>query len=478
VNGTKYRILCADIGTSSIKAAILDEEGAITSWRHEPLISTRHENYLGWDAEIWDTAVARIVKSISKEQVITHIAVSGNGPSLVPIGKDGNQVAPILFWMDKKNDPIDNEPSFFLPKIAWLKNNKPKVYEETKTFLACPEYVCYSLTGEKATVLPTEDYRPFYWTKDGLEAYGIDERVLPPYISIGTPYGTLSADKAEEFGVSPGIPVYACGPDFLMALLGTAAVRPGVVCDRAGSSEGINYCSAEHIKAEGLRTLPHIIPGLWNVAAIEPNSGRLFEWFRAITGQENRSYEHMFREIMKIPPESEGPFFFPRFQPHGGWQFAGGVLFGIDVEHDAARLGKAVVESIGFSVRNGCDRLVQAGCSFNELRVSGGQARNNSWNQLKADLTGNIVHVPQVEDSELLGCGCVVLTGQSYFSGLVEAAETMFQNKQLFKPDINNSAVYDSMYKRYIESYRIMIQAAGECSNIKKEEDDGNKNSV
>ncbi len=86
-------------------------------------------------------------------------------------------------------------------------------------------------------------------------------------------------------------------------------------------------------------------------------------------------------------------------------------MIGLEPEHGIREAGSAVVKSIGFAVRNMIELMEEAGFDIDNIRVSGGQARNPLWNQMKSDMTGKTILVPEIFDGELLGCACSALTG-------------------------------------------------------------------
>ena len=179
--------------------------------------------------------------------------VSGNGPTLVPVGRDGRPLDFAMTWLDRRGVEEARlaaeatgryvDPSFYLPKALWLFRHKPRVYRDTRHFLACPEFVDFFLTGEACTVLPSEPFQPYIWTAEAIEKLGMDPRKFPPFVRPGADIGRVRAEAEEVLGIPAGTPVFAGGPDFIMTLLGTATTVPGRACDRAGTSEGINLCT-------------------------------------------------------------------------------------------------------------------------------------------------------------------------------------------------------------------------------------------
>jgi xylulokinase len=207
------------------------------------------------------------------------------------------------------------------------------------------------------TVLPQSAYKPYYWDEAQCAALSLDIAKFPPFAAMGTRIGSFN-----------GLPIIGGGPDFIMALVGTDTLEPGRVCDRAGSSEGINLCTKEPTAnyanktiPEGcaLRILPHIIPGLWNAGFVIAKSGKLFE---------------------------EKP-------------------------------GRATLAKMACRVKAGLAVLGIEGCT---MTLSGGQAKSKVWNKMKARLTGCTLLVPEISDGELLGdavLGALFLQGGSLEGG-------------------------------------------------------------
>ena len=123
----------------------------------------------------------------------------------------------------------------------------------------------FSVSGETA-----------YWNAQVLEGFGIMTGKMPGFAELGHNCGTLLPNAQELLGL-PAVPVIGVGPDFIAALIGTGTTEPGRICDRAGSSEGINMCVDKEIRAEGVRTLPCVTAGLWNLSVLIPDSAALPE---------------------------------------------------------------------------------------------------------------------------------------------------------------------------------------------------------
>jgi xylulokinase len=319
-------IFCADIGTSSLKAALIDVEGRMKAFARK---AYPHEKVR---AEDWEAALISATEQLLATGIKpAAVCISGNGPTLVPYTRKGTALYP-LHWYDLPKENGDDEAlarfassakakSLFLPHVKSFSQVQPSAYEETLHFFSPQEWLSFCLGADPVAVLSSPALLPYYWEEDQCAALELDLGKFPPFAELGSVIGKVSRSASERFKLPAGIPVAAGGPDFLMALLGVGAIEPGLVCDRAGTSEGINVCSAFPIQSKVLRVLPHLQEGLWNIGGVFASSGKLFEWYRTLTGQGERAYEDILSELINpdgsLPcaraKQSAKTFFFPQF---------------------------------------------------------------------------------------------------------------------------------------------------------------------
>jgi len=277
-------ILAIDIGTTFLKVAIIDFKGEIFFSEKRVIDLSLDKDTREVDPVKWEIGLKFLCSSIPGKYVklIKSIVVSGNGPTFIPVGRDMHPVGKALLWVDDRALKVVDEitdrlgeylpPNFFLSKAYWFKKEHPELYDKTVHFLSCPEYISYLLTGNVYTLLPDEGFIDYYWTEKKIIKLGLDSNKFPGFISPYDTYGNLSSSRILS-GVNAEIPVICAGPDFTMSILGTGSVSQGILCDRTGTSEGLNFCSASPVQIEGLRTLPHIVSGLYTVAGLIPLSG-------------------------------------------------------------------------------------------------------------------------------------------------------------------------------------------------------------
>lgn len=456
----RANIVAIDIGTTRIKAACVDAHGGVIS------LSVHRVGVPG--AKRWREACAlacREAVSAARSGGFTGpsaVVLSGNGPSIVPVDDAGEAVCDTLLWYDDRYvDRIDGCRSFFLPRIAWLYSHCPTEAERAKWFLSCPEYLVYLLSGEPVTIRTNDEFTPYIWDERQAAAYGVEWSKLPSFRYTGEHVGTVRPDIADDWGLPPDCPVVAGGYDFIMSLIGTDTLAPGRTCDRAGTSEGINHCTDRPADDPRLRSLPHVNGSLFNVAGVLSSTGRLFEWFRSISGQRGTSYDTMMQEILDTTPGTE-PWFFPTLHEGAEWEFASGMFVGLGAEHGPADMGRAVVESIGFALREAVQLIESAGFPVAELRACGGQSKNVYWNQLKADMVGRPVDVMRVPDAEIIGNAAAGFTGLGVFPALDDAAARLVRIERRFDPDPYATARYADLFERYMARYDRFRRALSE----------------
>jgi len=442
-------IIAVDVGTSSLKAGAVDERGKLLNWVRVPLIDGSEGPLETQSVSIWLEALRTAFRRLPEGKRAAALAISGNGPTIVPVDARGNALDEASLWLNKNDVRIEGQPSFFLPKIAWLAQKKPEVYKRTRWFFGCPEYLSFILTGEPAAFYPSDEFLPYIWDRKGTEAYQLDERKLPGMVKCGQSLGTVLPSAAREFHLPQDIPVVATGADFLMSLIGTAVTAAGRTCDRAGTSEGINCCLEHKIDHPRIRCLPHAVEGLYNIAGILASTGRIFEWFRQFSGQQNRNYYDMLAEIEAVRWKSDLPHFYPSLHRGAVWEFSRGIFTNLEAHHGSAEMGRAVVSSIGFGVRDLIETLEGQGCRIESLRISGGQGRNNIWNQMKADMTGKVIEVPHIIDAELAGNAAAAYTAMGAYSSVSDAAEAIVRIDRRFEPNIPRYKTYSGEYSDY-----------------------------
>ncbi len=444
-------ILAVDIGTSSMKGGLISRDGFLFSYHRVRFPHDALSRVSSFSAGLWEKGLAEIISAVGPSKV-NAVAISGNGPTMVPLDSGGKPLDSVLLWHFNQSHDLDKTTSYYLPKISWLKKHDRERYDKAALFLSCPEYLMYQLTGQAVMVSPHKDFLPYVWDDESFLRMGLDKSKFPEIVEMGTITGTVSPNARLKTELKPGIPVIACGSDFMASLIGTGAVYPGRICDRAGTSEGINYCSEISIGNPHLRELPHAVRGYTNISAILSSTGSLFEWYRHLTGQESFRYDQTMDGVSRTSVEQDHPQFFPNLKQGYLWEFSNGMFTGLDPEQGRYELGRAVMEAIGFAVRRSLELFEGQGLPVEDLRISGGQGKSRVWNQMKADITGKKILIPEIEDAELLGDACLASVALRRFPDIQTASDALVQMKHEITPGEENRKIYDRKYLRYREN--------------------------
>ncbi len=479
-------ILVFDIGTTTVKAALFTIEGKLVGRGELPATLSASSNPLVHEADPleWIRAIQSLSGNLLREHRgdLKAVTVSGNGPTLIPVDSGGMPVYPAMTWMDRRGTEetalikdlcgIDIDPTFYLPKALWIRRNQAEVYEKTAYFLSCPEYISYFLTGEASMILPGTGLENYIWTEDLLDKLDMDKSKFPALINPGDLVGTVTSKAASLTGIREGVSVFAGGADFIVSLLGTATVRPGRACDRAGTSEGINICSDKEVRDKRILCYRHIVSDYWNVTGIISTSGKALDWFKNNIYKQDGSFDSLFGRISKIRPGAGKLLFLPYLTGERApvWDpDARGVFAGLTVSHGRDDMARAVLESTGYAMRDVLSVIEENGVEADELRITGRPSKSALWNQIKADITGKNILVPELNESELTGDLCVALYGIGEYSSPGEASEDIVKIDKIFEPDISRKKLYDELFIQYREIYRKLRTVFADMADIKEE---------
>lgn len=405
----KDSVLCVDIGSTSLKAALMNELG-----KSEGFVRVEYENPSLNAGKQWLSSLTKAVKLLKDQNQgeikVECVVVSGNGPTIV--STDGTT----LLWNEEINPAYSsNTKSIFIPRLLAFKNTYPEQWNNSNAIFSGPEYLIWQLTENACTILPEERYKQAYWTEEELKNNGFNGeeiKKLPPYIKLGDFAGKICKSAALQTGLLEGTFVIAGGPDFIVALIGTNTLEEGFMCDRAGSSEGINLCTPEPLYGDKIRTLPSIIPGLWNASVLIPESGTRLEEYKTIVEEKlgkTVSYDELYDLIFDNQEE---------------------YAVGFDILRDMAIKTYAA----GNILNKACKAAHLPDAKY--ITVTGGQALNRRWTQFKCDTMGIPMRVTDFPDAELIGDHILGRLALGDFDSLEEAAFCLVKTTNRFTPSV------------------------------------------
>ncbi len=481
-----------DLGTSGIKCGIFDPQGRRLGMGRHPVRLHRGKepgSAYAYPSE-WATAAREALAAALSESglapsSIRAIALSGNGPTLVALGADGQPVCPALSWMDRRakaqaeriaalsGRPVD--PSFYLPKALRLLEGAAEGMASKKApalFMSGPEYLAHVLGADPVSYLPDPYYESYIWDRPSADALGLEPSLFPPYVRPGELIGRVSAAAAERFGLAAGTPIAAAFPDFLAALAGSGTMRPGMACDRSGSSEALNLCAAAPFGDRRLFSLPHAVAGLWNQSGGVSTSGKAMEWLGGIfshgtgrgkaggSGRKDGFRKGVFADFRAARPGAGGALFLPYLSGERAplWEPSLRASFvGLSLDVGRRDLARAVAEGIVYGIRYWSDIMAEGQGAPELIRCSGGGAKDDELCALKADILGIAVEVPETPECETLGDACAAAVALGDYADIASAAGAMVRPGKRFLPSPALRPLYDDAYGRWRQALRAQL---------------------
>jgi xylulokinase len=496
-------IITIDLGTSSTKTALWDEAGntlaeasfSYTLHRPSPLWAEIDAN-LWWHAVCGTTreVVARSGVDISE---VGGIGVDGVGWTLVAVDENAEPLAPAMIWLDRRAqaetdwlnalpesqhlielvaNPID--PAYITPKLLWLKNNQPDVFDKTDCFLTASAFITARLTGAF-----TCDYTQAYgyhffdiaherWDAVAANQIGVPLEKMPRLCPCTEIIGGLSTTAAHDLGLKASIPVIAGCLDAAVGALGSGVTRLGQTNDQGGQAGGFAVSVSNVIVEPQLIFSHHVLPHQYLLQAGTVGGGSL-GWFRKILGDSNLPFEALSQLAAQTDAGSHGLVFLPYMAGERTplWNSdARGVFFGLSYNTSRADMIRALMEGCAFAVRDNLAIAEAKGAVVTEYLASGGAAQSVVWCQIKADIYGQPLIVARRPDGGEGGHNLGLYALTAYAIGQIadvgDCVESLLSNRQVYEPSPQRHALYEDLFGLYRDLSRKLLTDFGHLAAL------------
>jgi xylulokinase len=405
-----------DIGTSSVKAILMDESGAVVEQASSALsVSRPHALWSEQDPADWWAATNSAVSDLDlqKRHAVRAIGLSGQMHGATLLGVDNRALRPAILWNDGRSadqcaaletsivdlgQTTGNRamPGFTAPKLQWIRENEPETFAKVKTVLLPKDYVRLRMTGELASDMSDSagtlwmDVGRRDWSDVMLAATGLDRSHMPKLFEGNEFTGELRAELAEAWGMSR-VPVAAGGGDNAAGAVGVGVVRPGDAFLSLGTSGVLFLANGGYTPnpAGGVHSFCHALPNRWHQMSVILSAASCVDWAVKLCGMTDPA--DMFAAIETRGKPASTELFLPYLSgertPHNDPN-AKGVLFGLTHESDAAAIGQAVLEGVAFAFRDGMDALTDSGANIDSITVIGGGAKSRYWGTILSSALG------------------------------------------------------------------------------------------
>jgi xylulokinase len=459
-------LLGIDLGSTRTKVALVSSDGRLLALARadhtfdvDPSTGRAEQ-----DADAWWAGLARAVRAVVAQGGTQPdaICVAGQGPTLVAVDAAGRPVRAAITWLDTRStaerERIERLTGVrgwslgVLPAAAWLERADESTASLARWYLNSWEALTLRLTGVAmtTTVPGAEATAPSV-----IAAAGIVPDRIAPAGATGSVVGSVTDEASAHLGLTRGTPVVAGLVDAFASFHGARMLEPGDAIDVGGAAGGFGVYAERPVQAAGSFTTPAPLPGLYSVGGAMAATGAALDWFAGeVLG--GAPIQQLLEEAAAVPPGADGCIFLPYLAGERSplWDpWARGAFVGLTLRHGRAHLARAIIEAAALAIRHVATPIQEAGIEVRAMRACGGPARDDGWNQIKADVTGFVVEVPRVREATAVGAAIAAATGIGVHPDLPTAIRAMTAIERRFEPDPARARIYDRVYEAYVGLY-------------------------
>jgi xylulokinase len=485
-----------DIATTGAKTIIIDKNGRIIGdgFGSYPT-STPKPGWAEQKPQDWWKAVVTSIKSSLRtagvdSADIKAIGLSGQMHGATFLDDMGKPLRPCIIWADSRTSsqcekinkifgPMKfikltlNAPlaSFTAGKILWVRENEPVTFKKTQKVLLPKDYIRYKLTGEyKSDVSDASgtalfDVKMRNWSKQVLSGLGIPFSMMPEVIESSVPAGRISRRAAEQTGLREGTLLVAGAGDVAASAVGCGAIKEGVVLIILGSG-GVVFATTNKPALDthgSMQSFCHAVPNKWHIMGVILSCTFALRYFKetfyrngSLSKRGEDAYEMMNKEASGVKPGSDGLIFLPYLSgertPHKD-PFARGCFIGMSLAHKRGHYVRAIMEGVGYALRDSFELIKECGVRINEVRLTGGGAKSSLWTQILSDIFNCPVVTTNITESSAHGAALLAGVGCGIYRDIEEGCKKTIKTVKTVKPVKQSTNIYDEYYKIYRTLY-------------------------
>lgn len=508
----KVYFMGIDTGTNSSKGVLIDSNGEIVAEHTTEHSMTNpapghyeHDAEKDWWGDFCIISNALIQKTGTNPSDIKAVGISALGADCLPVDKECRPLRKaILYGIDSRatdemaqltemygEEQIKNwygRPlcsSDVMPKILWIKNKEPEIYEKTHKFLTGSSFITAKLTGEYTVdrFLGLASFNPLYFS-DGTPNPETCKPICRPdqlaeVKEANDIAGYVTESASCDTGLAVGTPVIVGTDDSGAEAISTGVVAPGKMMIQFGSSIYMILGTETLVDDDRLWREEFIVPGLCDISAGTNTAGSLTKWYRdnifwdALAAEKNGgpdAYQTMMEGINQIRPGSDGlitlPYFAGERTPINDPK-AKGMLFGLTLAHTRQHMYRSALESVGYSVNQQLRIMMSHDVPIEQIFAVGGGAKNDLWMQIVADITGKEISTPAITVGASFGDALMAASGIKYpgyesFSSLTN----YIKPGKTYIPDMENHKIYEKYQAIYDKLYQSTVSLMHEVDSL------------
>jgi xylulokinase len=489
-------VLGIDVSTTATKAVLVDERGSVAAVAAaEYGFESPRPLWSEQDPELWWTAAQSAIRAAlasagAAAGDVVAVGLTGQMHGLVLLDSADRVLRPAILWNDQRTaaetDLIrrtvgperlvqltgnDALTGFTAPKLLWVREHEPELWERAAHVLLPKDYLRLRLTGQHAldkadgsgTLL--FDLARRDWSPQVLEALAIEPAWLPPTHEGPQVTGVVNGAAAEATGLAAGTPVVAGGGDQSANAVGVGAVRSGVVALSLGTS-GVVFAATDaplYEPAGRVHAFCHAVPGRWHMMSVMLSAAGSLRWFRDALAP-GTDFAELVAPAAEVGPGSDGLIFLPYLSgersPHPDPD-ARAAFIGLNLGHDRRHLTRAVLEGVAFGLRDGLDLMVEVGLERPaQIRASGGGLASPLWRQILADTLEAEIATVATTEGAAYGAALLAAVGAGWYPTVDAAVDEVVEVEPVAQPGAAASAyreahaTYRSLYPALVPAFR------------------------
>lgn len=404
-----------DLGTSGVKALLIDAAQKVIGSGHASVdVSRPHPGWSEQDPTNWVQACEEAIAELkaahpSQLAAVEGIGLSGHMHGATLLDAADRVLRPCIMWNDTRShaeaaaldaDPRFRKitgnivfPGFTAPKLVWVKNNEPGVFDKVAKVLLPKDFLRLWLSGEHISEMSDSagtswlDVGRRKWSSDLLAATSLDERQMPALVEGTQKAGALRNELAAKWGMRAGIPIAGGAGDNAASACGMGTVRAGHAFVSLGTSGVLFAANASYLPnpESAVHTFCHALPDTWHQMGVILSATDSLNWLSEITGKSAGDLTAELGDTLKAPTGvSFLPYLSGERTPHNDSAIRG-AFTGLAHESGRAVLTQAVLEGVAFAFRDSLEALAKAGTTLTRVTAIGGGSRSRYW--LKAIAT-------------------------------------------------------------------------------------------
>lgn len=500
-------LMAIDAGTGSVRAIIFDIEGNQISlsqqeWTH--IEEKGVHNSMRFDtSKNWEITKECIRDSIDKAEIniddILAVSATSMREGIVLYDREGRElwaVANVDARASKevkylKNSFKEIEEKFYsisgqtfalgaLPRLLWLKNNQPKIYEKVASISMISDWILAKLSGVIASDPSNGGTTGIFslkkrsWVSSMAKEVGIKDDIFPKVLEVGEVLGNVTSKASKETMLSTQTKVVMGGGDVQMGSAGVGIVKKGQVAIFGGSfwQQIVNIDSHTQPPLDmAIRINPHVVNGLSQAEGITFFSGLVMRWFRdafcdieKLEAKEQGvdTYTVLEEKASKVPVGSYGiiPIFSDSMK-YGNWYHASPSFINLSIDPNIcnrASMFRSLQENACIVSAINLKKIEAfSNIKVEEIVFAGGASRGELWCQILSDVTGCRVKVPKVTEATALGTAMSAGVGGGVYNSLINASKKLVVWDREYLPNRLNFDKYNSIQERWSKIYEAQL---------------------